>query len=161
MSVTKVKQETSDDEFMQKLIDSITSHNECRDSRLQAYKGVFDELWVIDGMVMRGHQIVLPVSMVADEISLAHEGQQGIDKTLKLLRETCWFPGMRLKVEQVVKSCHGCNAALPNVKPVPLTPNLLPDRPINSTPISKGQSEGSFIFMPSSTSFPNFRKSTL
>ena len=62
-------------------------------------------------------------------IGLAHEGHLGADKTVALIRETCWFPKMHSKVEEFVKSCKGCTAAINTTPPVPLEPNMLPERP--------------------------------
>ena len=69
------------------------------------------------------------MSLQANVIALSHEGHQGSDKTLKLLRQTCWFPNMRKAVTEYVESCVACNASTSQFHPVPLAPNLLPDRP--------------------------------
>ena len=78
---------------------------------------------------MKDNQAVLPVSLWANSVGLAHEGHRYADKTLQLLRQTCWFPGMRKQVQDFVASCLRCNAAQPNTHPVPRQPNFLPDRP--------------------------------
>ena len=57
-----------------------------------------------------------------------NEGHQYAEKTLQLLRQTCWFSGMRKQVLSYVESCLPCNAARAHTPPVPLEPNLLPDR---------------------------------
>ena len=41
---------------------------------------------------MRGTQIIIPDSLQAEVIGLAHEGHMGATKMLNLLRKTCWFP---------------------------------------------------------------------
>ena len=78
---------------------------------------------------MRDNKIVIPPSLYADVIGLAHEGHAGCDKTLNLLRETCWVPGMSQMLRNYIETCRPCNAAMPNTRPQPLKPNLLPDRP--------------------------------
>ena len=82
-----------------------------------------------DGILLKGNQVVIPLALHADTIALSYEGNQYSDKTLKLLRETCWFPEMRKQVSEFVASCNPCNAAITHIAPVPLQPNLLPDRP--------------------------------
>ena len=126
---SKIREETKKDAKLQLLIDSIGRHNECRNPELREFHDIFSDIWVCDGIVMKGNQVVLPKSLHADAIALAHEGHQYADKTLKLLRESCWFPLMRKNVQEFVESCMGCNAALPHVKPAPLQPNLLPQGP--------------------------------
>ena len=78
---------------------------------------------------MRNHQIVVPYSLQPRLIAIAHQGHQHSDKTLKLLRQTCWFPMMHKAVSDFVSSCISCNAASPHNTPVPLEPNLLPKGP--------------------------------
>ena len=90
---------------------------------------MFEELSMVNGIAVRGRQIVVPVSLRADAIALAHEGHQCADKTINLLRQTCWFPKMSSMVRTFVSSCSGCNASATNTTPVPLEPNLLPEGP--------------------------------
>ena len=78
---------------------------------LKSYRGIFNELWTVDDIVLKGNQAILPVSLQANITGLAHEGHQCADKTLQLLRQTCWFPGMRKQVQDFVASCLLCNAA--------------------------------------------------
>ena len=121
---------TMGDQDLQKLISCLKTRNKefCK-KQLKEYYGVFDELSEINGLVVRGHQIVIPSTLRADVIGLSHEGHQYADKTLQLLRQTCWFPIMRKSVHEYVESCIGCNTAMTHTTPVPLEPNLLPDRP--------------------------------
>ena len=129
MTIEMVHQESLKDSVIQELIQAIVSNKRCQHVKLKEYKEIFHELWTIEGILLKGNQIVLPNSLQTDSIGLAHEGHQYTDKTLNLLRQTCWFPKMRRKVEEYVQSCLACNAAISSVTPVPLEPNLLPDRP--------------------------------
>ena len=114
---------------MRALMEDISLHNQCRQDFLKPHRGVFNEMWTIDGIVFKGNQAVLPVSLRANAIGLAHEGHQCADNMFQLLRQTCWFPGMRKQVQGFVASCLPCNAAQPHTHPVPLQPNFLPDWP--------------------------------
>ena len=123
-----IQAEICKDQTMMNLKDDIITNKFCRNS-LPQYKRVFDELTVANDIIIRDNKIVIPPSLHADVIGLAHEGHAGCDKTLKLLRETCWFPGMSQMVKKYVETCRPCSAAIPNTRPQPLKPNLLPDRP--------------------------------
>ena len=79
-------------------MEDISLHNESPQDFLKSYRGSFDEMWTIDGIVLKDNQAVLPASLRAKAIGLAHEGYQRADKTLPLLRQTCWFPEMRKQV---------------------------------------------------------------
>ena len=98
-------------------------------SRIPSYKKLFQEFTVIDGMIMRENRVVIPESLQANVVGLSHEPHMGIDKTVNLLRETCWFPKMHKMVKEYVNSCLPCASALPNTRPVPLKPQLLPNGP--------------------------------
>ena len=123
-----IQTELLKDQALLDLKDHIVTNKYCRNC-LPQYKRVFDELTVVNDIIMRDNKIVIPPSLYADVIGLAHEGHAGCDKTLNLLRETCWCPGMSQMVRNYVETCRPCNAAIPNTRPQPLKPNLLPDRP--------------------------------
>ena len=82
----------------------------------------------MNGIIMRGEQIIVPQSLRTDVIRLAHKAYQGADKTLKLLRQTSWFPGTGKLVKDFVESCIGCLASNCYIRSVPLEPNLLPNK---------------------------------
>ena len=64
---------------------------------------------------MRGTQVIIPESLQAEVIGLAHEGHMGATKTL---RQTCWFP----------QTCLPCSTTIPSMHPEPLKPHMLPER---------------------------------
>ena len=105
----KLRAETDKDEELHQHKEDIYRKKNCR-STLKSYKGVFDELSVIDGLILKGYQIVIPKSLQADVIALAHEAHPGIDKTIAFIRETCWFPKMHELVTEYVNSCVNCQA---------------------------------------------------
>ena len=53
-------------------------------------------------------------------VQLAHEGHLGFEKTLGLLRESNWFPGMSSMVRTYVETCVGCQVADPSTSQEPL-----------------------------------------
>ena len=130
ISLESVRAATQKDTNLSKLIGCLKTRDKrsCK-KNLANYHGVFDELSEMNGLVVRGHQIVIPAAMQANMIAISHEGHQASDKTLKLLRETCWFPRMSKAVAEFVESCLSCNASTSHSHPVPLEPNLLPARP--------------------------------
>ena len=66
----------------------------------RAYHKIKDELCTTPNrdVVLRGTRIVMPPSLMARAIKLAHEGHQGLVKSKKLLRTKTWFP----KVDQMM-----------------------------------------------------------
>ena len=122
-----LKKATARDRTLTMLMDDIRQGG-CRKS-LTRYTQIFDELTIVDGMVVRGDKLVIPEELQAIVVQLAHEGHLGFEKTLGLLRESNWFPGMSDMVRTYVETCRGCQVAEPSTGQEPLKPNLLPDRP--------------------------------
>ena len=129
ITIDMLKSEIKMDDEMQLLAKYIVKHDRgnCQ-KNLREYYHIFDELTVIDGLILKEHQLVIPKSLRAEVVGLAHEGHQYVDKTLNLLRQSCWFPKMRKDVLDYVESCIACLAAIPRNTPVPLEPNFLPER---------------------------------
>ena len=103
----------------------------CRPALVE-FKNVFEELYVVDGLVVRGEQkqLLIPAELRPAVVQLAHEGHLlGEDKTLGLLRETCWFPGMAKMVKEYVQSCLPCMASLPGTSQEPMKATPVPERP--------------------------------
>ena len=62
----------------------------------------------VNGIVLRGSQIVIPKSLRRDMIQSAHEGHLGIAKTKCRAREVILWPGMGAQLETVVANCNVC-----------------------------------------------------
>ena len=129
ITMEELKAESQTDSAIREITASIGMDRCPEGVQLKPYKQVFTELWTTDGILMKDNQIVIPTKLQARAVETAHQGHQHIDKTLKLLRQTCWFPQMNRAVTEFVKSCISCNAASAHNPPVPLEPNFLPDRP--------------------------------
>ena len=75
----------------------------------KASKGPYGKMWEDikerDGILTKEGKIIVPKSLQAQAIALAHEGHMMADGTLRQLRETQWFRGMREQVQQYVDSC--------------------------------------------------------
>ena len=99
------------------------------DKRLTPFRFVWPKLSVAAGLLLRGERIVLPKSLVADAISIAHEGHMGIQKTKQYLRTGLWFPNMDSLAESSVRKCLPCQAVTPQFKREPLSMTPLPPEP--------------------------------
>ena len=78
------------------------------------YLDVFQELSVVDGLVLRGTKLLVPASLWKTVVMLSHEGHQGIVRTKQLLRSTMcmWFPGMDRLAEKEVAQCMPCQVTV-------------------------------------------------
>ena len=87
------------------------------------------EMAVVNGVVLRGHRIVIPASLQERVIKIAHQAHQGIVKTKQCIREKVWFPGIDAKVEAEVKSCIPCQASNPQSSREPVISSEIPTKP--------------------------------
>ena len=126
-------EETTKDATLQNVIQAMGNntwyrYKQCEDMNI--YQKLASELNVTaDGVLLRGHRIVIPTSMQKNIVQIAHEGHQGLVKTKSLLRAKVWFPRMDAMVEETVKNCFACSAVQKDVRMQPLKMSPLPDRP--------------------------------
>ena len=82
-----LKEATAKDKVLKTLMEDVYKGT-CRKS-LTRYSQIFEELAVVDGMVVRGKQLVIPAELQPMVVQLAHEGHFGHEKTLNTLRQRC------------------------------------------------------------------------
>ena len=61
-------------------------------------------------LILRGTRIIIPKSLRADAIRLAHLGHQRIVKTKSLMQEKVWFPLIDSLVKAKIDACLTCRA---------------------------------------------------
>ena len=132
LTLTEVQEETSKDEELTALIPYILSgkSEDCKkDSKTRDFNQIFQELSYIDGIVLRGSQIVIPMQLRNRVVDICHEGHLGIVKTKQLLRSKVWFPGIDRRVESRVADCLLCQASVNQFKRNPLQMTPTPQGP--------------------------------
>lgn len=69
---------TGNDRELQKLIKCVEEKSiDHKDADLRKYSNVFNELAVVDGLVLRGEHIVVRQTLREATVKIAHEGHQG------------------------------------------------------------------------------------
>ena len=87
-----------------------------------------DQLFVHEGLLLRGHRLVVPEVLRPKMLSRIHEGHQGIVKCSRRARESVWWPGINQGIKQLVENCATC-IKQQKVRHQPLKPTELPDGP--------------------------------
>ena len=96
---------------------------------LKPYWNYRDEITCIDGMLFKGHKLIIPKKLRPEMLLKVHEAHTGIVKCKSRARETLFWPGMVQEVENHVSKCEIC-AVNQNKNPKePLIKTELPDRP--------------------------------
>ena len=79
------------------------------------------DLYVLDGVLFCGEQIVVPHALRPDMLTRIHEGHQGIVKCKRRARQSLYWPGITNDVAEMCKSCNLCMKYQYQQPPEPLT----------------------------------------
>ena len=99
------------DEICQQLISYCTStwpNKADIPGPVKAYYPVATELTVVNGLLMRGNRIVIPLALQVEILDKLHAGHQGITKCRERARQSVWWPGLSKQLEELVKTCKKC-----------------------------------------------------
>ena len=129
----KLRKETSRDPQLSRLLKILQTHwpkaMHQLDVDLRQFWNARHLLTEVNGIVLRGSQIVIPKSLRRDMIQSAHEGHLGIAKTKCRAREVIWWPGMGAQLETVVANCNVCARYRREQRREPLQVSTLLERP--------------------------------
>ena len=88
-----------------------------------------DELVVEDGIVIKGHRMVIPHSLYREYINIIHRGHPGIESTRRRARSTVFWPTMNNNIAEELLLCSVCNSTRPHQQKEPLQPHPVPVLP--------------------------------
>lgn len=129
----KFQQETEKDEILKKVkkyyLKGWPQNKHKENKILMAFKNVKDELMVIEDIVLYKDKIVVPDKLKQEMLKLAHEGHFGINKTLKRMKETFYWPNMSIDTTEFVKKCRLCEKFLPAKTQENMIKHDIPKRP--------------------------------
>ena len=122
-----IQMATTKDDQLQLVVRSLPSGK--KQDCPRAYRMVWQELSVCDGMLLRGDRLVVPETLRGKVLDLAHEGHQGVVRTKQKLRSSVWWPGVDVDAERLVRSCHACQVVTAGNPPEPICTAELPAGP--------------------------------
>ena len=104
-----VKNETDKDVILSKVkVFIMNGWPNAIDDELKVFKNRQLELTVENGCIMRGHRLVVPLSLRSIILRELHEAHMGIVKMKALARSYVWWPLIDKDLENVTKSCTLC-----------------------------------------------------
>ena len=133
MTLEEVAQSTLKDNVLQAVTQSIQTDKWNDDPLVAPFYNVRNELTVtIQGVVLRGHRIVMLQALKDRTLAIAHQGHQGVVKTKQLLRTKAWWPKIDQHVKSLIKNCLACQSVAPFNPTTPLCETEMPSKPWSS-----------------------------
>ena len=96
--------------------------------RASPYHDYRDELTVQDGIVLRGHRVIILTSMRREIKEKLHAGHLGINSCIRRAKDTIYWPGISKEIRQFVESCDTCASMADKQAPEPLIVHDMPSR---------------------------------
>ena len=129
----EIAKENKVDNSIQKLIGQIKlgwpERREDVAPEIRCYYDYRFELLEEDGLVYKGHRILVPSSLRKDILQKLHISHQGIVKTKQIARDTVFWPGLAQQIESMIQKCDPCQQLKNSNQKEPLQPHELPERP--------------------------------
>ena len=96
--------------------------NNDAEDKLRPYRQRKDELSMLDGCVLWGNRVIVPLAGRAQVMDLLHDGHPGIIKMKCIARQVVWWPGIDSDLTTKVQQCEACqlNQKSPPVSPLHL-----------------------------------------
>lgn len=129
----RIKEETEKDDSLQQItkyyLQGWPEHKRRLQESAKQYWTVKRELHVVNGIVFRNSQIVVPETLRNEMINRIHEGHLGIGKCKRRAKEVLWWPSMCAEIEKAVQTCDTCQRHRASNRREPLRPHAVPDLP--------------------------------
>ena len=95
---------------------------------IKPYWSIRGELTIIQNILLKGKQLVIPTSLQSQTLNRIHEGHLGINKCRERAKISVWWPRLSTEIKQMVENCKICSKYRQQ-RPEPLIPTPLPTKP--------------------------------
>ncbi|XP_039446685.1 uncharacterized protein K02A2.6-like [Culex pipiens pallens] len=126
ITFNEIRRETSNDDNLSAIMKALETGE--WPPELFRYQAFDKELGVVDGMLIRGERIILPVKLRARALEIAHRGHPGVVSMRRNLRERVWWPCMDRDVKDNIQQCRGCAVVSKQNPPEPMQRKQMPER---------------------------------
>ena len=82
-------------------------HTDCHPLLLD-YWNFRDEISLEDGLLFKGHRLIMPESLRGETLKQIHEGHYSVEKSLLRAREAVFWPRITQDITSEVQSCKTC-----------------------------------------------------
>ena len=126
ISMEKFEEESNTDPEIKEVKEAL--HTGRWPENIKRYKLLEIELCLVEGMLLRGTRLVVPLALRTEILELAHEGHPGVVSMKGRLRCKVWWIGMDKDVEKFVKTCKACTMVGPLNPPEPMNRRKIPEQ---------------------------------
>ena len=108
----EIRDETSKDETLCHLKDVVYHgwpelFQDCPHD-LKDYWNYREDLSVENGLVLKGHRLIVPESLRTQMLSLVHQGHMGTEKCLLRAKDCMFWPGISKDIKELFSNCSTC-----------------------------------------------------
>lgn len=108
----EIREETDKDETLCHLKDVVYHgwpefYQDCP-SDLKDYWNFREDLSVENGLVLKGHRLVIPPKLRQQMMSIIHQGHMGTEKCLLKAKDCLFWPGISKDIKELTSSCSTC-----------------------------------------------------
>lgn len=112
LQVSEIAKETLKDPQLSVIIEKLRAGSELN-SR-ESFNVNQQEYSIQQDVLLRGHKVVIPVTLRKRILRELHQAHFGIVKTKALARGFCWWPGIDSQIEEMVRGCELCGSVRNN-----------------------------------------------
>ncbi|CAB3989552.1 Retrovirus-related Pol poly from transposon [Paramuricea clavata] len=124
--LSRMAKDDNDYQFPKEVIQRNLWKKHRKDPRVSRFLGVASDLSVVGEIILCKDNVNPPLSSRRRFLEKAHKiGHSGETRTLKLLQEKIWFPGIAKLCKEAVRNCQSCQ----------VTHDRTYDEPLQSTPL--------------------------
>ncbi|XP_062541083.1 uncharacterized protein K02A2.6-like [Armigeres subalbatus] len=110
------------------IIDGWPNKNEIPEG-VKVYWPYRDEFSTHNGLVYRNDRILVPKKLRGSILKQLHQSHSGIEATVKLARDTVFWPGLNDQIRQTVQNCEVCLKFSANQQAQPMQSHQIPCYP--------------------------------
>ena len=86
-----------------------------------------DELYSIDGVILKGEKILIPLPLRAETLECLHATHQGVNEMLANAQQRVFWPCLEANLCQTRAQCQACNKIAPSHAKEPLADPPMPE----------------------------------
>lgn len=102
----KIREYSTRDKLIMEIKKSLSTGN--WDPCMKNFENMKDKITEVNGVILRGHRILIPGELVLTVFNTNQEGHPGVCLTKRRIRERYYWESLDKDIEKFVGGCHGC-----------------------------------------------------